>query len=106
MSVRMAGLLMVFFLYALLLAACFAIVMLLPASFLGAPAKAVLSWLPPFLRGEALRNWAAKPRPSSSPRSVSPANVAPKRLPGLRRKWKLEPCRRCCQRRGLQSWNA
>jgi Fe-S-cluster containining protein len=50
---------MVFLLYALLLAVCFAIVMLLPASFLGAPAKAVLTWLPPFLRGEALRNWAA-----------------------------------------------
>jgi hypothetical protein len=59
MSTLVAGLLMVFLLYALLLAACFAIVMLLPASFLNAPAKAVLSWLPPFLRGEALRNWAA-----------------------------------------------
>jgi len=59
MSVLVAGLLMVFLLYALLLAACLAIVMLLPTSFLGAPAKTVLDWLPPFLRGEALRNWAA-----------------------------------------------
>lgn len=59
MSVLVAGLLMVFLLYALLLAVCFAIVILLPASFLGAPAKAVLTWLPPFLRGEGLRNWAA-----------------------------------------------
>lgn len=59
MSVLMVGLLMVFLLYALLLAACLGIVMLLPASFLGAPAKTVLTWLPPFLRGEALRNWAA-----------------------------------------------
>jgi Fe-S-cluster containining protein len=50
---------MIFLLYALLLAACVAIAILLPASFLGAPAKAVLNWLPPFLRGEALRNWAA-----------------------------------------------
>jgi len=59
MSVLVAGLLMVFLLYALLLAACLAIVMFLPASLLGAPAKAVLTWLPPFLHGEALRNWAA-----------------------------------------------
>lgn len=29
------------------------------ASTLGAHAKAVLTWLPPFMRGEALRNWAA-----------------------------------------------
>lgn len=59
MSVVMVGLLMVFVLYALLLGGCFAIVMLLPASTLGAHAKAVLTWLPPFMRGEALRNWAA-----------------------------------------------
>lgn len=59
MPVVMVGLLMVFVLYALLLGGCFAIVMLLPASTLGAHAKAVLTWLPPFMRGEALRNWAA-----------------------------------------------
>ena len=59
MSVPVAGLLMVFLFYALLLLACFAIVKFLPASFLGEPAKAVLTWLPPFMRGEALRNWAA-----------------------------------------------
>jgi len=59
MSVVLVGLLMVLLLYALLLAGSFAIVMLLPASFLGSPAKAILNWLPPFLQGEALRNWAA-----------------------------------------------
>lgn len=59
MSVLVAGLLMVFALYLLLLAICFLIVILLPASFLGAPAKAVLNWMPPFLRGDELRNWAS-----------------------------------------------
>jgi hypothetical protein len=74
MSVLVAGLLMVFSLYALLLAACVAIVMLLPTSFLGARAKAVLTWLPPFLRGEALRNWAA----------TTAEQLAKKRLTGKR----------------------
>lgn len=59
MSVLAAGLLMAFMLYAFFLAVCIAIVLFLPASFLGTPAKTVLTWLPPFLRGEALRNWAA-----------------------------------------------
>lgn len=54
------GLLMVFLFYALFLLACFALVRFLPASFLGEQAKAVLLWLPPFVGGEALRNWAAK----------------------------------------------
>lgn len=58
MSVLVAGLLIVFLLYGLLFGACLAVALLIPKSFLGAPAKAVLNWLPPFLRGEALRNWA------------------------------------------------
>jgi hypothetical protein len=74
MSVLVAGLLMVFLLYALLLAACVAIGVLLPTSFLGAPAKTVLTWLPPFLRGEALRNWAA----------TTAEQLAKKRLTGTR----------------------
>ena len=53
------GLLMVFSFYALFLLACVALVKPLPASFLGAQARSILSWLPPFVGGEALRNWAA-----------------------------------------------
>lgn len=59
MSNLVVGLLMVFSFYALFLLACFALVRFLPASFMGEQAKAVLSWLPPFVGGEALRNWAA-----------------------------------------------
>jgi hypothetical protein len=59
MSVLAAGLLMVFLLYALLLGACFGIMMWLPGSILSTPAKTLLNWLPPYLRGKALRNWAA-----------------------------------------------
>jgi Fe-S-cluster containining protein len=60
MSVLVVGLLSVFLFYMLFLLGCFAVVKLLPASFLGEPAKAVLTWLPPFIGGEALRNWAAR----------------------------------------------
>lgn len=59
MTNLVAGLLMVFLFYALFLGACFALVKFLPASFLGEQARSVLSWLPPFVGGEALRNWAA-----------------------------------------------
>ena len=59
MTMLLTGLLAVFLFYALFLLACFATVMLLPASFLARHATAVLTWLPPFMRGEALRNWAA-----------------------------------------------
>jgi Fe-S-cluster containining protein len=54
------GLFAVFVFYSLLMLACFAVVKLLPASFLGERAKAVLSWLPPFVGGDALRAWVAK----------------------------------------------
>ena len=54
------GLFSVFAFYALMMVACFAVVKFLPASFLGVPARAVLSWLPPFVGGDALRAWAAK----------------------------------------------
>lgn len=53
------GLAAVFGFYALVLLACFAVMRHFPASFLGEPAKAVLAWVPPFLGGESLRNWAA-----------------------------------------------
>lgn len=59
MSILITGLLMVFLFYAVFLLGCAAVVMFLPSSFLGAPAKAVLTWLPPFLGGDALRTWAA-----------------------------------------------
>ena len=58
-STLVHGLFWTFLFYALFLGACCAIVLFFPASFLGPPAKAVLAWLPPFMRGEALRNWAA-----------------------------------------------
>ena len=53
------GLASVFAFYALLLLAAFLVLRFLPASFLGERAKAVLAWVPPFLGGEALRDWAA-----------------------------------------------
>jgi len=59
MFVLVVGLLSVFLFYALFLLVCFVVVKFLPASFLGEPAKAVLTWIPPFIGGEALRNWAA-----------------------------------------------
>lgn len=53
------GLAAVFVFYALLLVACFVVAKFLPGSLLGEPARAVLSWLPPFVGGDALRQWAA-----------------------------------------------
>lgn len=59
MSTFLSGLLLYFLFYVLFFLACLGIVMLLPKSFLGKPAAAAVTWLPPFIRGEALRNWAA-----------------------------------------------
>lgn len=68
------GLLAVFAFYALLLTICFLVLKFLPGSLLGAPAKAVLSWLPPFVGGDALRTWAA----------TNAARVTEKQLAGKR----------------------
>lgn len=59
MRVLLIGLLAVSLFYVLFLLACLAIVLLLPKSFLSKPAMAALKWLPPLLRGDALREWAA-----------------------------------------------
>lgn len=48
--------------------------LLFPQSFLGAPAKTVLNWVPPFLGGQALQNWAA----------TAAERLARKRLAGKR----------------------
>ncbi|MSU37014.1 MAG: hypothetical protein EXS36_18335 [Pedosphaera sp.] len=81
--ILVVSVLLVLLLYVLLIAACFAIVMLLPESFLGSPVKAVLTWLPPFMRGEALRNWAAttaerlvKERLTEKPTGTTAARLA------------------------------
>jgi len=58
MSNLIVGLIMIFLIYGLFLVASFAIVMLIPQSWLGTSAKAVLQWVPPFMGGEALRRWA------------------------------------------------
>ncbi len=59
MTVMITGLLLAFLAYALLVGACLVILVLLPATLLGAPVKAIVAWLPPFAGGDALRNWAA-----------------------------------------------
>src|SRR5262249_47829037 len=59
MSIVIAGLILTFLLYALVLGLMVALVLFFPKSFLGEPAQAALKWLPPFLGGAALRNWAA-----------------------------------------------
>lgn len=59
MSIVSGGLILTFLLYALLLALVVVAVKFLPNTFLGEPAQAVLKWLPPFLGGTALRDWAA-----------------------------------------------
>ena len=61
MSVLTAGLILIFLFHALLLVLVMAVVLFFPKSFLGEPAKAVLNWLPPFLGGKALRDWARAP---------------------------------------------
>ena len=59
MSALMVSLWIFILFNALFLLVCFAIASFLPASFLGGRARAVLTWLPPFMRGDALRSWAA-----------------------------------------------
>jgi hypothetical protein len=59
MSALTVGLLLTLLFHALVLAVLLAFVLFLPKSFLGEPARAVLNWLPPFLGGNALRDWAA-----------------------------------------------
>jgi len=74
MSVLTGGLILTFLLYALLLAVVVVAVKFFPKTLLGDPAKAVLDWLPPFLGGTALRDWAA----------TSAEQLAQKRLAGKR----------------------
>ena len=59
MTVVKVGLLVMFLFYALLLLLLALAVRFFPKSFLSVPAKAVLNWVPPFLGGRALRDWAA-----------------------------------------------
>jgi len=59
MSVLVISLAVVFLFYGLLMAVSIGIIWCLPKSFLSEPAKAILTWLPPFVRGDALRDWAA-----------------------------------------------
>ena len=59
MSVLTAGLILTFLFQALLLMLLVGLGLLFPKSFLGEPAKVVLNWVPPFLGGNALRDWAA-----------------------------------------------
>lgn len=74
MSVLTGGLILTFLLYALLLALVLVAVKSFPKTLLGDPAKAVLNWLPPFLGGTALRDWAA----------TTAEQLAQKRLAGKR----------------------
>lgn len=74
MSAVVVSLLMVFLLYALILGGSLVIGMLLPSSALGAHAKAMLNWVPPFLYGDALRSWA----------TATSERLAKKRLGGRR----------------------
>jgi len=60
MSVPTAGLILTLLFHVLLLLALVTTGLLFPKSFLGPPARTVLDWLPPFLGGQALRDWAAK----------------------------------------------
>src|SRR5262245_38858052 len=55
----LVSLVLVMLAVAVLLIALIAAALFFPASFWGQQAKAVLTWRPPFIRGEALRNWAA-----------------------------------------------
>ena len=74
MSVLTGGLILTFLLYALLLALVLVAVKFFSKTLLGEPAKAVLDWLPPFLGGTALRDWAA----------TTAEQLAQKRLAGKR----------------------
>ena len=55
----LVSLVLVMLAVALLLLSLIAVTIFFPASFWGEQAKAVLAWRPPFMRGQALRNWAA-----------------------------------------------
>jgi hypothetical protein len=68
------GLILALLFHALLLLLVVAVVLYFPKSLLGEPAKAVLNWLPPFLGGTALRDWAA----------TAAEQLAQKRLAGKR----------------------
>jgi len=59
MPIVLISLVLVFLVVALLLLSLVVVALLFPASFWGQQAKAVLTWRPPFMRGEALRDWAA-----------------------------------------------
>jgi hypothetical protein len=74
MSVVTGGLILTFLLYALLLALVVVALKFFPKTFLGEPARAVIEWLPPFLGGTALRDWAAR----------AAEELAKKRLAGQR----------------------
>lgn len=60
MNDLLLGLLAYGLFYTLFLVICALVVQALPESFLGQRAMATLAWLPPFIRGEALRNWTAE----------------------------------------------
>src|SRR5689334_10309703 len=60
MHALIAGLILALLVHALIVLLLVSVVVLFPRSFLGEPAKAALNWLPPFLGGRALRDWAAK----------------------------------------------
>jgi hypothetical protein len=74
MSALTGGLILTLLFHVLLLLLVVAVVLFFPKSFLGEPAKAVLNWLPPFLGGTALRDWAA----------TAAEQMAQKRLAGTR----------------------
>lgn len=59
MSTVTVGLILAVLAQVIFLAVCFAIAVLVPESFFGRPARAVLSWVPPFAGGDVLRDWAA-----------------------------------------------
>ena len=74
MSVVTVGVILTLSAYALLLLLFAVVLLFFPKSFLGGPAKAVLNWLPPFMGGRALRDWAA----------TAAEQLARKRLEGKR----------------------
>lgn len=74
MSVLIIGLLLALLFQVLLIVVLIAIGLLLPESLLGEPARSVLKWVPPFLGGKALRDWAA----------TTAEQLAQKRLAGKR----------------------
>jgi Fe-S-cluster containining protein len=59
MSSSLIGLLMTFLVYAVILLLGFGIMVLMPQSALSRHSAKILNWLPPFIRGDTLRDWAA-----------------------------------------------